>query len=171
MAEEFDSGPTFIERSLSAPSMSVYDSFQDFLPTNLPSRLNSKYNSATTSTPASSTTKAVSGVTSSTTTTASSSSSSSHYNVTTDSNNDESSYLAALTDLDILDDSHVAQIKSLVIDPKAKTFDYIPVGSSSSFFLSFTHSLHLRTNIAPHLLSSLVTKQILLCSNQMKLMN
>jgi hypothetical protein len=168
MAEEFDSGPTFIERSLSAPSMSVYDSFQDFLPTNLPSRLNSKYNSATTSTPASSTTKAASGGgTSSTTTTASSSS---HYNVTTDSNNDESSYLAALTDLDILDDSHVAQIKSLVIDPKAKTFDYIPVGSSS-FFLSSAHSLHLRTNIAPHLLSSLVTKQILLCSNQMKLMN
>lgn len=108
MAEEFDDGPTFIERSLSAPTISVYDSFQDFLPT---SRLNSKYNPQSTST--------------TTTNTNNSTSSSSHFNI--QNNTDDSSYLAALTDLDILDDSHVAQIKSLVIDPKSKSFEFIQV--------------------------------------------
>jgi hypothetical protein len=141
MAEEFDSSPTFIERSLSAPTMSVYDSFQDFLPSNLPSRLNSKYNSNTAANTTSSTTTSSASTTTgaSSTTTTTTSSSSSHYNTTTDSSTDETSYLAALTDLDILDDSHVAQIKSLVIDP-AKTFDYIPVRLSSSLFLPSPHS-------------------------------
>jgi hypothetical protein len=113
-AEEFDDGPTFIERSLSAPTMSVYDSFQDFLPTNLPSRLDSKYNPQP-----------------------SSGTSAHHFHVgSSTDNNNETSYLAALTDLDILDDSHVAQIKSLVIDPKAKSFDFIPVRDSPLFFIS-----------------------------------
>jgi hypothetical protein len=117
MAEEFDDGPTFIERSLSAPTMSVYDSFQDFLPTNLPSRLDSKYNPQTSTT---------------------SSATSHHFHVgsSTDNRNNETSYLAALTDLDILDDSHVAQIKSLVIDPKTKSFEFIPVRIS---FLLLPH--------------------------------
>jgi hypothetical protein len=62
---------------------------------------------------------------------------------------DSSSLLAALNEFDILDDSHVAQIKSLVIDPKAKTpFDLIQVSfnlqylsfiSFLTLFLAFSH--------------------------------
>lgn len=102
MAEEFQDGPAFIERSLSAPSLSVYDTFQDLLPSNLPSRLNPRLPQ------------------------------SSHFNVNVNVARaegiraEDSSLLAAFNELDILDDSHVAQIKSLVIDPKAKTpFDLI----------------------------------------------